>query len=228
LAFAIRAGYQRLQSDYSRMPANILASILLKNKLVDDEPLNLALKTQRRSYRRLGDILLEQNVLTPTILEQAIAEHLNHPELRLGEFLVQNKIISPDQLQAAMAVQTEKFLKLGDILFDMGKITALVQKMLDMAEAQIISCDLFNQFLPTAKKPQFINNENLNRMLSMFEQGKMSSDIFEQLVQRIASDDIGDEVLAGILSDLEKDTALKPMSIKRLARLEAEHSHAAK
>ena len=228
LAFAIRAGYQRLQSDYSPMPANIFTSILLKNQLVDDDTLNLALKTQRRSYRRLGDILLEQNVLTPTVLEPAIAEHLNHPELRLGEFLVQDKIISPDQLQAAMAVQTEKFLKLGDILFDMGKITALVQKLLNIAEAQIISCDLFNQFLLTANKPQLINNENLNRMLSIFKQGKMSSDIFEQLVQIIASDDIADEVLAGILSDLENDTALTPKSIQRLARLEADHSHAAK
>jgi hypothetical protein len=110
----------------------------------------------------------------------------------------------------------------------MGKITALVQKLLNLAEAQIISCDLFNQFLLTVTNPQLIDNDNLNRMLSMFEQGEMSSDIFEHLVQRIASNDIADETLAGILSDLEKDTALKPMSIQRLARLKADHSHAAK
>jgi adsorption protein B len=119
LSFAIQRGYERLDVQGISENKPKLGQLLLDRKLVTEEQLAEALKRQRRTYSRLGDILLDEAMISCTVLNRAFEEHAAAPGMQLGEFLVGNGYISRDQLVNAMAKQKQRFRSLGDILAEM-------------------------------------------------------------------------------------------------------------
>jgi adsorption protein B len=229
LAFAIRTGYGRLiTSEESGLTAHMLATILLEHQILPAEQLKLALKTQRRSYTRLGDILVEQNILTPEVLEQTITEHLSQPQVRLGDFLVQKNLLSPNQLHEALAIQTEKFLKLGDILADMGLISNSLRDVLKMAEAHLISVDIFKKIIIIAHSSRLINHENLNKILTIFDKGKISAGFLAEILDKIERGDVSEEILPRFIANIENGITPDTGLIQVLSQLEADRSHVSK
>jgi adsorption protein B len=229
LAFAIRTGYARLTiSEETGLTAHILATILFEHHIVAAEQLKLALKTQRRSYLRLGDILVEQNILTPEVLEQTITEHLSQPQVRLGDFLVQKNLLSPSQLQDALAIQAAKFLKLGDILAHMGLVSDFLREVLKMTEDRLISVDIFKKIIIIARSPHPISEENLNNILAIFDKGKISADLLAELLDKIECGDVSEEVLPRVIADIENSTTSDTGLIQVLSQLEADRSHVTK
>jgi hypothetical protein len=216
------------QSEETGLTSHILATILLEHHVVPAEQLKLASKTQRRSYTRLGDILVEQKFLTPLLLEQAITEHLSQPQVRLGDFLVQKNLLSPSQLQDALAIQAAKFLKLGDILAHMGLVSDFLREVLKMTEDRLISVDIFKKIIIIARSPHPISEENLNKILAVFDKGKISADLLAELLDKIERGDVSEEVLLRVIADIENSTTSDTGLIQVLSQLEADRSHVTK
>jgi diguanylate cyclase (GGDEF)-like protein len=61
----------------------------------------------RKSYRPLGQLLVESNVITPEDLDRALKEHWRRGVL-LGEVMKELKLINNEQLETALKVQAEE------------------------------------------------------------------------------------------------------------------------
>ena len=229
LSFAIRTGYERLTSpQQSVLTAHTLADILLEHRIVSAEELKMALKIQRQSYMRLGDILVGQKVLTTETLERVIDEYAKQSSGQLGDFIVHKNLISTGQLHKALAIQTAKFLKLGDILFKMGAVSSFFREVLKMAESQLISVDIFKKLIIMTTDSHPVSEKTLNKLLSLFETGKISTDILSELLDRIECGDIAEENLLKLIVDVEDSIASDTGLIQALAQLETNRTHVAK
>ncbi|MBJ6727407.1 glycosyl transferase family protein [Geomesophilobacter sediminis] len=100
-----------------------LGELLLEKNLVTPETLREALKRQRKSYARLGDILLDEGMITVHELNSAFDQQVQNPGERLGEFLVRQGFLTDQQLERATKLQKTRFRALGDILSEMGAVT---------------------------------------------------------------------------------------------------------
>jgi hypothetical protein len=71
----------------------------------------------------LGDYLIEEGLITPQQLEEALAHQRTKPSLRLGEALIEMGAVQPEALQIALARQrANRSRPLGQILVDMGVV----------------------------------------------------------------------------------------------------------
>jgi len=121
MAFALRRGYERLQGNSAGVNRP-LGERLLEKHLCTQEQLDHALQTQRRSYSRLGDILVMEGMLQYRQLQQATAEFFKNPDKanRFGDYLVAANYITQNQLDEALKIQSGKVRFLGNILAEMG------------------------------------------------------------------------------------------------------------
>ncbi len=117
VAFAIRRGYERLEQG-DRTPE--MGPRLVGQGLVTEAQMEAALRRQRRTYARLGQLLLDDGAITFDRLEEALAGHQREaPEIPLGEFMVERSYITTEALESALARQEKGFQRLGDVLVAM-------------------------------------------------------------------------------------------------------------
>ena len=120
LAFAIQRGYGRLERDGA---GRGLGARLLEAGRITREQLDRALKRQRRSYVRLGDLLVGSGGIEREALGRAVDRHqAEAPEQPFGEFLVQRGLITREALEEALDAQRDGFQRLGDILVSMDAV----------------------------------------------------------------------------------------------------------
>jgi bacteriophage N4 adsorption protein B len=125
LAFSIRRGYDRLEhSEVTDARGLPLGKSLVQQGLLSEAELLQALRRQRRSYTRLGEVLLEEGMLTQERLDTALEQFrkLNAHE-RFGAFLVRQDWLSLEQLEEARRLQERKFRRLGEVVVDMGLVS---------------------------------------------------------------------------------------------------------
>ncbi|KAF1077042.1 glycosyl transferase family protein [Halodesulfovibrio sp. MK-HDV] len=121
IAFAIRRGYERR---FTLKESNFLGKALVEKSEISSEDLSEALRTQRRRYLPLGEILIRQGVLTEETFAKANKEFLEQKEIkRTGEFLLAQKHITPKQLNIALVEQARNCPLLGEVLIEQGVIT---------------------------------------------------------------------------------------------------------
>ena len=83
-----------------------LGEILLETNLVSPAALNSALhEQQQRREQRLGELLQKNQVITRDDLAAALKRQESMPVMRLGEALLQMEYITPEQLDAALEQQ---------------------------------------------------------------------------------------------------------------------------
>ena len=122
LAFAIRRGYQRLEKEASRP---LLGELVLRSGKARQESLDKAAKKQRESYRRLGEILVEEGLIDDKEFASALQKYVetSMEKIPLGEFLVQEGLIKREDLLRALKTQENLTPKFGRILVEMGEIS---------------------------------------------------------------------------------------------------------
>jgi N-acetylglucosaminyldiphosphoundecaprenol N-acetyl-beta-D-mannosaminyltransferase len=80
------------------------------------------------SSSKIGEILVKQNVLTWELLEKALIEQEQKPEMKIGEILIKNNFLSLEQLKYYLKNQS---IKLGEILIEVNLISPVeLKKML--------------------------------------------------------------------------------------------------
>ena len=70
-----------------------LGEILVQQKLISQEQLNLALGEQKRSGRRLGRVLIENGFVTEDQISEALAKQLNIPHINLKYYNVNLEVV---------------------------------------------------------------------------------------------------------------------------------------
>lgn len=119
VAFAIRRGYERLEKSIE----DLLGRRLVERGLITESQLERALKVQRHTYRSLGDVLLQEGMLSEARLQEAIDRYSAGPRGYLGEFLVRNNYIDGRQLDDALTLQVSHFEPLGFVLTQLEMIS---------------------------------------------------------------------------------------------------------
>jgi N-acetylglucosaminyldiphosphoundecaprenol N-acetyl-beta-D-mannosaminyltransferase len=89
-----------------------IGEILVRQNLVSEDCLSIALKEQQKTHKKLGEILIQQGSISQAELEY----HLNNQKVKLGELLVDNHVISPNQLRKLLTRQEVNHKRLGEIL----------------------------------------------------------------------------------------------------------------
>lgn len=71
-----------------------------------DMPIGMRRGAEARStYRLLGEILLDQEMISPAALDAAVTQYASTEPQHLGEYLVEQALITPEQLQLALQLQ---------------------------------------------------------------------------------------------------------------------------
>lgn len=99
-----------------------IGEALIKEGVIDAGQLDRALRVQSllEEHKQLGDVLVELGYAKRQAVTDAIAKHGS--SMRLGEMLVEQGIITPDTLDMALSTQKEKGMRLGEALIDCGAI----------------------------------------------------------------------------------------------------------
>lgn len=100
-----------------------LGELLVRRGLISESSLRAALRVQGKlsNHKPLGEILVEQKVITPRQLDWALNRYRKRS--RLGEILLRSGAITEDQLNFALAQQRESELRLGEILVKLNLVT---------------------------------------------------------------------------------------------------------
>ncbi len=101
----------------------LFGGLLIKEGLINQAQLDKALALQQETEPRplLGQIFLDQKLVTPHELNAVLAKY-QRTHL-LGDVLVETKAITPAQLESALATQRKTHGPLGETLVQLGFIT---------------------------------------------------------------------------------------------------------
>lgn len=117
-----------------------IAQALIKEGVIDQKQLDRALRIQSllEEPKQLADVLIELGYAKRNQISDAIAKHGS--SMRLGEMLVEQGIITTDTLELALATQEERKLRLGEALIAIGAINerTLLRNIAHQARAPYI------------------------------------------------------------------------------------------
>lgn len=112
-----------------------VGELLLEEGLITRAQLSEALAEQRELGGRVGDICVRKGFLQARQVEEALARHRREKPM-LGEILVEKKLITRAQLDAALAMQQRSGGRLGEILVYLGYLdeAALCRELASQVE----------------------------------------------------------------------------------------------
>ncbi len=90
------------------------------------------------SVQKLGEIMTEKGMVTPEMVEKAIAKQQQDREQQIGEILVKKKLISEEQLNRGLQIQEKREgKKIGEILLEQGFIERIqLEEALEIQQRQ--------------------------------------------------------------------------------------------
>ncbi len=121
----IVAELDQIAPDLDMMAANLelialdqgpskLGEILVRQNLVSEDDLAIALEEQRFSQKKVGEIMIERGYLSQDELEY----YVKNQGVRLGDLLIDNSIISQPRLKKLLSRQKKASKKLGEVLVE--------------------------------------------------------------------------------------------------------------
>jgi hypothetical protein len=120
----------------------LLGELLLREGLVTEGQLTSALRAQEASPdgTPVGQLLVEQGALSPADLEAVLCRY--HKKYRLGDILVETNVISETQLQLGVDHHRRTGLRLGDALLQLGFVNEEMLKLALCTQLDVAFVDL--------------------------------------------------------------------------------------
>jgi type II secretion system (T2SS) protein E len=120
----------------------LLGELLVREGLVTESHLAVALRGQEATPdgTPLGQLLVEQGAISPADLEAVL--HRYHKKYRLGDILVETNVISEAQLQLGVDHHRRTGLRLGDALLQLGFLNEEMLKLALCTQLDIAFIDL--------------------------------------------------------------------------------------
>jgi type IV pilus assembly protein PilB len=99
-----------------------IGKALVEAGLITEEQLARGLRVQKllEQPKQLGEVLAELGYVTKQAVNDAIAKF--GKGMRLGEMLVEQELITAESLEMALALQEERHIRLGEALIELGAI----------------------------------------------------------------------------------------------------------
>lgn len=95
---------QKVLDLQAKSPHKLFGRCCIELGLISSDALQTFIKKHRRSIR-IGDLLVKRQELSPEALEQALEQQRTQPDKRLGEILLEQKVITEDVLVEALSLQ---------------------------------------------------------------------------------------------------------------------------
>jgi hypothetical protein len=120
----------------------LLGEFLVREGLVTEAQLSAALRAQdaRPDGTPIGQFLVEQGALSPADLEAVLRRY--HKKYRLGDILVETNVISETQLQLGVDHHRRTGLRLGDALLQLGFVNEEMLKLALCTQLDVTFVDL--------------------------------------------------------------------------------------
>jgi DNA repair exonuclease SbcCD ATPase subunit len=120
----------------------LLGELLVREGLVAEGQLAAALRVQetRPDGTPIGQLLVEQGALSPEDLEAVLRRY--HKKYRLGDILVETNVISETQLQLGVDHHRRTGLRLGDALLQLGFVNEEMLKLALCSQLDVAFVDL--------------------------------------------------------------------------------------
>jgi len=120
----------------------LLGELLVREGLVTEAQLTSALRAQEASPdgTPIGQLLVEQGALSPADLEAVLCRY--HKKYRLGDILVETNVISETQLQLGVDHHRRTGLRLGDALLQLGFVNEEMLKLALCTQLDVAFIDL--------------------------------------------------------------------------------------
>ena len=120
----------------------LLGELLVREGLVSEAQLASALRAQdaRPDGTPIGQLLVEQGALSPADLEAVLRRY--HKKYRLGDILVETNVISETQLQLGVDHHRRTGLRLGDALLQLGFVNEEMLKLALCTQLDVAFVDL--------------------------------------------------------------------------------------
>jgi hypothetical protein len=120
----------------------LLGELLVQEGLVTSAQLATALRAQESSPdgTPVGQLLVEQGALSPADLEAVLRRY--HKKYRLGDILVETNVISETQLQLGVDHHRRTGLRLGDALLQLGFVNEEMLKLALCTQLDVAFVDL--------------------------------------------------------------------------------------
>jgi type II secretion system (T2SS) protein E len=127
-------------SPHSR--TRLLDELLIEEGLVTETQLAAALRVQEANPDGvpIGQRLVEQGALSPSDLEEVLRRY--HKKYRLGDILVETNVISETQLQLGVDHHRRTGLRLGDALLQLGFVNEEMLKLALCSQLDVAFVDL--------------------------------------------------------------------------------------
>src|SRR5690606_459082 len=123
--------------------ASAIGQILIEDGIISSEQLERALKVQKRleQHRQTGEILVELGYATRKAIADAVKKYGHR--LSLGDLLLEQGLITKNVLEAALDVQKREGKQLGQILIDLGYINerVLLRNLAHQSQVPYIEAD---------------------------------------------------------------------------------------
>ncbi|MEO1131394.1 MAG: hypothetical protein AAFX40_01665 [Cyanobacteria bacterium J06639_1] len=117
----------RKTQNFSHAP---LGRFLVRQMRLSETELDGLLDEMQGHSRRLGELLVEKDILTESEVEKALADQ----KIQLGEILVRRHVLSRSQLDSMLSEQKQTGERLGAMLFRKGMIS--YQRLQDALKEQ--------------------------------------------------------------------------------------------
>ena len=103
-------------------PQSLLGDALVTEGLLTESQLKRAVRIQKymEHPRQLGQLLVELGYASKQAIAEAVKKH--GVSMRLGEILLEQDLITVDHLEQALRIQLERGIKLGQALIELGAI----------------------------------------------------------------------------------------------------------
>ncbi len=96
-----------------------IGTFFARTNQVQVEQIEAILKQQPQTTKKLGEMLIDQGLVSQEDVQQALLNQKIH----IGDILLKRQLITPAQLKCALSQQTIQERRLGEILIDLGLIS---------------------------------------------------------------------------------------------------------
>jgi len=129
---------------------SLLGEALVRDRVITEDQLRRAIRIQKylEQPKQLGAVLIELGYATKQNIADALSKH-GHG-LRLGDILLEQDLVTPENIQQAVALQQSRKIRIGEALVELGALTqrAQLQNLAHQAGAPYIE-PAFNMVDPT-------------------------------------------------------------------------------
>jgi hypothetical protein len=111
---------------------------LKKKGIISAEQLVAALEAQLATLPRIGQLALEEGILSPRDIFEVLQAQRRSPDVRFGELAIEMRLMTRNELMRLLMIQADRKRPLGDVFVTEGMLgeNEIAQEMAEFRQLQ--------------------------------------------------------------------------------------------